>query len=287
MIDQIATVVTALLLGVEGREVVVGLELCQHALGVLGPARAPQHQCGVGDRERVQQFQHAGPQRVASYRADQGAVYVENPNGIGMVHQHFSLVEALTVWENVALGDNSRLDRSRTRDRVAELSHEYGLDVNPDDRVEDLPVGMRQRVELLKCLRRDPSVLILDEPTSVLTPEESEQLFDSLRKVVGEENRAVALVSHRLSEILHATDRITIMRNGAVIDRCLTKDTDANSLARSMVGREVGLSYSGLDNSSKDSDVKVKSEPDNESEKIKERFLLELQEITTSSALGV
>ena len=91
---------------------------------------------------------------------------------------------------------------------------------------------MRQRVELLKCLRRDPSVLILDEPTSVLTPEESEQLFDSLRKVVGEENRAVALVSHRLSEILHATDRITIMRNGAVIDRCLTKDTDANSLAR-------------------------------------------------------
>ena len=118
---------------------------------------------------------------------------------------------------------------------------------------------MRQRVELLKCLRRDPSVLILDEPTSVLTPEESEQLFDSLRKVVGEENRAVALVSHRLSEILHATDRITIMRNGAVIDRCLTKDTDANSLARSMVGREVGLSYSGLDNSNKDSDVKVKS----------------------------
>ena len=107
--------------------------------------------------------------------------------GIGMVHQHFSLVEALTVWENVALGDNSRLDRNRTRDRVAELSHEYGLDVNPDDRVEDLPVGMRQRVELLKCLRRDPSVLILDEPTSVLTPEESEQLFDSLRKVVGEE----------------------------------------------------------------------------------------------------
>tara|TARA_E500000331_G_scaffold197668_1_gene189934 strand:+ start:1675 stop:3276 length:1602 start_codon:yes stop_codon:yes gene_type:complete len=207
--------------------------------------------------------------------------------GIGMVHQHFSLVEALTVWENVALGDNSRLDKSRIRDRVAELSHEYGLDVNPDDRVEDLPVGMRQRVELLKCLRRDPSVLILDEPTSVLTPEESEQLFDSLRKVVGEENRAVALVSHRLSEILHATDRITIMRNGAVIDRCLTKDTDANSLARSMVGREVGLSYSGLGNSSKDSAIKVKSEPGDESEKIKEEFLLELQGITTSSTLGV
>ena len=95
------------------------------------------------------------------------------------------------------------------------------------------------------------------------------------------------MVSHRLSEILHATDRITIMRNGAVIDRCLTKDTDANSLARSMVGREVGLSYSGLDNSNKDSDVKVKSEPDNESKKIEERFLLELKGISTSSALGV
>ena len=113
--------------------------------------------------------------------------------GIGMVHQHFSLVEALTVWENVALGDNNKLDRNETRERVADLSLQYGLDVNPDDRVEDLPVGMRQRVELLKCLRKDPSVLILDEPTSVLTPEESEQLFASLRRVVEEENRAVAL----------------------------------------------------------------------------------------------
>ena len=207
--------------------------------------------------------------------------------GIGMVHQHFSLVEALTVWENVALGDNNRLDRNRTRDRVAELSHEYGLDVDPDDRVQDLPVGMRQRVELLKCLRRNPSVLILDEPTSVLTPEESEQLFDSLRKVVGEENRAVALVSHRLSEVLNATDRITIMRNGAVIDRCLTENTDVNSLARAMVGREVGFSFAGLDNESKDFAVNVKSEPGDESEKIKDEFVLELQGIKTSSALGV
>ena len=207
--------------------------------------------------------------------------------GIGMVHQHFSLVEALTVWENVALGDNSKLDRSRLRDRVVELSEQYGLDVNPDDRVEDLPVGMRQRVELLKCLRKDPSVLILDEPTSVLTPEESEQLFDSLRRVVDEENRAVALVSHRLSEVLQATDRITIMRNGAVIERCLTKDTNAHSLARGMVGRDVDVDFTGLKQARKDS-VETTSESSGASdENAINEFVLELRDVVTSSSSGV
>lgn len=206
--------------------------------------------------------------------------------GIGMVHQHFSLVEALTVWENVALGDNSKLDRNKIRNRVTELSKQYGLDVNPDDRVEDLPVGMRQRVELIKCLCRDPSVLILDEPTSVLTPEESEQLFASLRRVVEEEDRAVALVSHRLSEILQATDRITIMRHGAVIERCLTKDTDANSLAREMVGRDVDMGST--------SEVKVKNESFEDADisledarRDKKDFVLELKDIVTSSSSGV
>ena len=207
--------------------------------------------------------------------------------GIGMVHQHFSLVEALTVWENVALGDNSKLDRNKTRERVADLSLQYGLDVNPDDRVEDLPVGMRQRVELLKCLRKDPSVLILDEPTSVLTPEESEQLFASLRRVVEEENRAVALVSHRLSEVLQATDRITIMRNGAVIERCWTKDTDAHSLARGMVGRDVDVGFKEVKQSIKDSS-KVSSDPSGENvEDSEKKFVLELSNVVTSSSSGV
>lgn len=161
--------------------------------------------------------------------------------GIGMVHQHFSLVEPLRVWENVALGDEGRLDPSATRDRVKEISDRYGLAVDPDAVVGDLPVGMRQRVEIIKCLRRDPSILIFDEPTSVLTPAESEQLFDTLRHVVLEEGRAVALVSHKLDEIMRATDEVTIMRQGAVVRQVRTSDVDAAELAEAMVGRAVSL----------------------------------------------
>ena len=161
--------------------------------------------------------------------------------GIGMVHQHFSLVEPLTVWENVMLGDTGRFDAPAARRRVAEISEHYGLGVDPDAKVGDLSAGVRQRVESIKCLRRDPSILIFDEPTSVLTPGESERLFDVLRLAVREENRAVALVSHKLDEILHATDDVTIMRAGAVVKRLETPDADAPMLARAMVGREVSL----------------------------------------------
>ena len=161
--------------------------------------------------------------------------------GIGMVHQHFSLVEPLTVWENVMLGDTGRFDAAAARRRVGEISEHYGLGVDPDAKVEDLSAGVRQRVEIIKCLRRDPSILIFDEPTSVLTPGESERLFDVLRLAVREENRAVALVSHKLDEILHATDEVTIMRSGAVVRRLETSEADAPMLARAMVGREVSL----------------------------------------------
>ncbi|MDE0067002.1 MAG: ABC transporter ATP-binding protein [Acidimicrobiaceae bacterium] len=161
--------------------------------------------------------------------------------GIGMVHQHFSLVDALTVWENATLGDTGRLDPSATRDRIGEIAEQYGLVIDPDKRVGDLTAGLRQRVEIIKCLRRDPSIVIFDEPTSVLTPEESEQLFESLRHVVAAENRAVVLVSHKLDEVLHATDDITIMRQGRVVDQRYSTDADAPTLARAMVGREVSL----------------------------------------------
>ncbi len=161
--------------------------------------------------------------------------------GIGMVHQHFSVVDALTVWENVALGDIGRLDPVAIRDRIGDLSRHYGLAIEPDALVGELPAGMRQRVEIIKCLRRDPETLIFDEPTSVLTPAESEQLFDALRRVVDEEGRAVALVSHKLDEILHATDDVTIMRQGQVVERSITADCDAAGLARAMVGRPVSL----------------------------------------------
>ena len=161
--------------------------------------------------------------------------------GIGMVHQHFSLVEPLTVWENVILGERIRLDAAAAKRRVGEISERYGLAIDPDERISDLSAGLRQRVEIIKCLRRDPAIVILDEPTSVLTPGESEQLFAVLRRVVEQENKAVALVSHKLDEVLAATDRITIMRAGTVVDRRETADADAPSLARAMVGRPVSL----------------------------------------------
>lgn len=161
--------------------------------------------------------------------------------GVGMVHQHFSLVEALTVWENVALGESGRLAPLAVRNRIGEIADQYGLAIEPDARVGDLTAGLRQRVEIIKCLRRDPSIVIFDEPTSVLTPEESVQLFASLRQVVADEGRAVVLVSHKLDEVLHAADDIAIMRQGKVVDRLLANDADAPTLARGMVGREVSL----------------------------------------------
>jgi len=162
-------------------------------------------------------------------------------HGIGMVHQHYSLVDALTVWENVALGERGGLDPSATRDKVIDITERYGLEVDPDAHIRELTAGVRQRVEIIKCLRHEPRIIILDEPTAVLTPTESEQLFDVLLEGVRREGWAVALVSHKLDEVLAATHRITIMRDGKVVDRVMTADADAPSLARAMVGREVSL----------------------------------------------
>ena len=161
--------------------------------------------------------------------------------GIAMVHQHFSLVEPLTVWENVALGDTGRLDPGRVRRRVGEISEQYGLEIDPDDRIADLTAGMRQRVEIIKCLRRDPEILVFDEPTSVLSPAESQFLFEALRRVVDDDRKAVALVSHKLAEVISASDEITIMRDGQVVDHRPTAGSDPATLARAMVGREVTL----------------------------------------------
>ncbi|GAA1644245.1 ABC transporter ATP-binding protein [Actinoplanes couchii] len=159
--------------------------------------------------------------------------------GIGMVHQHFSLVEPLTVWENVILGDTGRIRRSRACAEIHEMSQRYGLPVDPLATVASLSAGERQRVELIKCLRRDPAVLILDEPTSVLTRAESAELFAVLRRVVRSEGRAVVLISHKLAEITAATDRVTVLRHGRVVFRSATAATDVAELARQMVGREV------------------------------------------------
>ena len=166
--------------------------------------------------------------------------------GIGMVHQHFSLVDELRVWENVVLGDHRRLDRRAARALVGEIGERYGLGLDPDALVGDLTAGFRQRVEIVKCLRRDPDIVIFDEPTSVLTPQESEQLFAVLRTAVTAEGKAVALVSHKLDEVLHATDVVTILRRGRVVDAMPTRDADARTLAQAMVGRPVSLRNEAL-----------------------------------------
>ncbi|MFG2087122.1 MULTISPECIES: ABC transporter ATP-binding protein [unclassified Spirillospora] len=161
--------------------------------------------------------------------------------GIGMVHQHFSLIEPLTVWENVSLGDTGRVDRVRACEQVEEVGGRYGLPIDPLAPVSRLSAGERQRVELIKCLRRDPSVLVLDEPTSVLTQAESAELFGVLREVVAGEDRAVVLISHKLTEITTATDRVTVLRRGRVAFHSATAETGAQELARQMVGRDVSL----------------------------------------------
>ncbi len=173
-------------------------------------------------------------------------VHISDPaeavrHGIGMVHQHYSLVDALTVWENVALGELGHLDPESTRARIRAISWRYGLSVDPEATVRDLSAGMRQRVEIIKCLVRRPRILLLDEPTAALTPAESKYLFDVL--VVGVRTRgwAVAFVSHKLDEIMRVSDRITVMRNGRVAERFRSDEVDSGRLARALVGRPVEL----------------------------------------------
>ncbi len=165
--------------------------------------------------------------------------------GLGMVHQHFSLIEPLTVWENVALGEPGRIDREAICADVEAVGARYGLAIDPTATVERLSAGERQRVEVIKALRRDPKVLILDEPTSVLTIAESAALFEVLRTAVAAEGRGVILISHKLAEITAATDVVSVLRRGRLAFHCRTADTSAPELARQMVGRDVSLRSEG------------------------------------------
>jgi general nucleoside transport system ATP-binding protein len=165
--------------------------------------------------------------------------------GIGMVHQHFTLVPTLTVAENVTLGSEPAglpfgwLDRRRARQDVERLSEQYGLAVAPDALVEDLSVGLQQRVEIIKALRRDAELLILDEPTAVLTPQESERLFDVMRQL-RTEGRSLIFISHKLREVRAVADRIVVMRHGRVVGESDPKASESE-LAALMVGRPVDL----------------------------------------------
>jgi general nucleoside transport system ATP-binding protein len=191
------------------------------------------------------------------YRPDEGEILLDDQAhsfrspadaiaaGIGMVHQHFMLVPVFTVAENVMLGVEptgplGRLERAEAHRRVAELSERFGLAVDPEAMIEDLPVGVQQRVEILKALYRDARCLILDEPTAVLTPPEITELMEIVRQLA-EGDRSVIFISHKLREVLGIADEISVLRNGKVVGHTTPDETDEQALATMMVGRDVKL----------------------------------------------
>ena len=190
------------------------------------------------------------------YKADAGQIFIDGkltaiPDsqsairaGIGMVFQHFKLVQNFTVLENVILGaeDGPMLNTSlsRARKELADLAREYELDVDPDALIEDLSVGHQQRVEILKALYRQADILILDEPTGVLTPDEADHLFRIL-KGLKEQGKTVILITHKLREIMEATDNVSVMRRGTMVATVKTAESSPEALAELMVGRKVLL----------------------------------------------
>jgi simple sugar transport system ATP-binding protein len=158
--------------------------------------------------------------------------------GIGMVFQHFSLFEAMTVLENVGLALDDERDMGKLRQRLIELSQTYGLPLDPDKHVHVLSVGERQRIEIVRCLLQHPKLLILDEPTSVLTPQEVEKLFETLRQLA-REGCAILYISHKLHEVQALCDSATILRGGRVVATCNPKTETARSLAELMIGEKV------------------------------------------------
>src|SRR3954467_650152 len=166
-------------------------------------------------------------------------------HGINMVHQHFMLVPVLTVAENILLGEETManavfLDRAEARRRIAELGRRFGFEIDPEARVGSLSVGWQQRVEILKALYRNARILVLDEPTAVLTPQETEEIFQVLRRLA-EEGHSIVFISHKLYEVLEIADRITVIRRGRVVGQRVPTETNEADLAELMVGREVSL----------------------------------------------
>lgn len=190
------------------------------------------------------------------YAADEGEILIDGQQramsgpgdaiklGLGMVHQHFMLVEPLTVTENIILGaeptSGISIDYRKARARVREISQQYGLKINPDAPVASLSVGQQQRVEILKTLYRGARILILDEPTAVLTPPEVVEMFEILRGL-RQQGKTIIIITHKLAEVLSLSDNITVMRDGKVVGNLPTSEATAEGLARLMVGREVLL----------------------------------------------
>ena len=191
------------------------------------------------------------------YQPDEGEIFVrgnktsiQSPTdairlGIGMVHQHFMLIPVFTVTENVMLGAEEMkaggfLDRAKAAENIKEISHRYKLDVDPGAFVSDLPVGVQQRVEIIKLLYRQADILIFDEPTAVLTPQEADELFAIMRELINQD-KSIIFITHKLREVLEVADHILVIRRGAVVGETDPASADKNSLAAMMVGRPVSL----------------------------------------------
>ena len=190
------------------------------------------------------------------YQAEEGVikkdgkeVQIKDPNdandlGIGMVHQHFKLVECFSVLDNIILGVEPTkcgfLQKKEAREKVMALSEKYGLAVNPDALIEDITVGMQQRTEILKMLYRDNEILIFDEPTAVLTPQEIEELMQIMRNLAAE-GKSILFISHKLAEIMAVADRCSVLRKGKYIGTVETKNTTMEQLSAMMVGRNVNF----------------------------------------------
>ena len=184
---------------------------------------------------------------AGTIKKDGKVVKINNPNDanalhIGMVHQHFKLVEIFTVLDNIILGAEPNkmgfLRKAEARKKVLELSEKYGLQVDPDAKIEDISVGMQQRVEILKMLYRDNEILIFDEPTAVLTPQEIDELMEIMRNFT-KEGKSILFITHKLNEIMAVADRCTVLRKGKCIGTVNIKDTSKEELSRMMVGRDV------------------------------------------------
>lgn len=190
------------------------------------------------------------------YQQDEGEIFIKgkkvkilSPNdaishGIGMVHQHFMLVEPFTVTENIVLGaepaKNGVLDLKAAEKQVKELAGKYGLDVDPAAKISDISVGMQQRVEIIKALYKGADILILDEPTAVLTPQEVDELIGIMDNLV-KQGKSIIFITHKLKEVMRVSHRVTVIRKGRVIDTLKTRDTSPENLAEKMVGRKVLL----------------------------------------------
>lgn len=188
------------------------------------------------------------------YSADSGQIFVngeeqiiKNPNdanalGIGMVHQHFRLVECFSVLENIILGNEPHkfgfLEKKDAREKVLKLSRDYGLEIDPDKLIEDATVGMQQRTEILKMLYRDNDILIFDEPTAVLTPQEIKELMAIMKKMCAE-GKSILFITHKLAEIMSVADRVTVLRKGQYMGTVNVKDTTKEELSRMMLGRDI------------------------------------------------